>query len=189
MDDLRQLSNEDELQTYLKERFERQGWTATREVNPDRSNLRVDLLLNHDTFGRIGIETKYVQKREGDTVLAEGHKQITHRYWDKPYQGEEILLWVLCPYLEGEYENEKSSYHRTLLKRRHQASESFCNQYGIGYLQLSTNFTSITYAPHVPKLRIPAFPVDDEIPYRSYETVDINFIRDAVASKRDWDDQ
>ena len=188
MEDLRKLSNEDELQIYLKKQFERQGWTVMREMNPDQSNLRVDLLLNHDTFGRIGIETKYVQKTDGDIILAEGHKQITCRYWHKPYQGEKILLWALCPYLEGEYENDKSSHHRTLLKRRHQAAGSFCNQYGIGYLQLSTNHTSINYAAHVPKLRIPAFPVEGEIPYRSYRTVDIKSIRDSVATKRDWND-
>jgi hypothetical protein len=53
MEGLRKLSNEDELQIYLKEQLERQGWTVTREMNPDQSDLRVDLLLNHDTFGRI----------------------------------------------------------------------------------------------------------------------------------------
>ena len=182
------LSDEDELQIYLKEQFERQGWTVMREVNPDHSNLRVDLLLSHDTFGRIGIETKYVQKTDGDIILAEGHKQITRRYWNEKYQDEKILLWALCPYLEGEYENEKSDYHRTLLKRRHQAAGSFCNQYGIGYLQLTTHYTSINYAAHVPELRIPAFPVEDDIPYRSYETVNIKSIRNSVAGKRGWSD-
>ena len=182
--DLGKLDNEDELQVYLKEQFEAQGWNVRREVSPDGSESRVDLILSHDVFGRIGVETKYIGKRGGDIILAQGHHQITQQYWNETYDGDKIVLWALCPYIASNYDDSVGQYTRTVLNRRHKAAKSYCNQYGIGYLQLTTHFTRIAYAENVRARRIPAFPVESEIPPKDYRDVDIDVIRRLVKDRR-----
>lgn len=182
--DLDELNNENELQIYLKEQFESQGWNVRREVCPDKSESRVDLILSHDVFGRIGVETKYVGKRGGDIILAQGHHQITQQYWNETYDGDKIALWALCPYITSSYDESIEQYTKTVLDRRHKAARSYCNQYGIGYLELTTHFTRIEYAENVRARRIPAFPVESEIPPKDYRDVDIDAIRDLVENRR-----
>lgn len=182
--DLDKLNDEDELQVYLKDQFETQGWNVRREVRPDGSENRVDLILSHGVFGRIGVETKYVGRKGGDIVPAKGHHQITQQYWNETYGGDKIALWALCPYIVSDYDESVRQYTETVLDRRHKAARSYCNQYGIGYLELTTNFTRIEYAENVRARRIPAFPVESEIPPKDYRDVDIDAIRELVETRR-----
>jgi hypothetical protein len=44
------FQNEDELQDWLEDEFEKAGWTAIREVTPHSSSVRADLIVNHEGY-------------------------------------------------------------------------------------------------------------------------------------------
>lgn len=94
----RDPSDEDELQQILAEIFRSEGWTAIREYTPDRSQKRVDLFVEHERYGEMGIETKHLRSDRNGAKLAEAYVQITRDYWRKQYNGEKVLLWAIAPY-------------------------------------------------------------------------------------------
>jgi hypothetical protein len=187
--EISELDDEDELQRYLKEQFDNKGWDVSREVSPDESNYRVDLLLTHLTIGRIGIETKYVGVGDGPTSIARAYEQITDQYWDKRYSGEKILLWAICPYFERAYIDDEDGYNHQQVTFRSRWTANFFGHFGIGYLRVDRRYTLIDYGYSTSKRKIPAFPVTDDIPFRYYENIDIENIRASVRDKRGWSDE
>lgn len=178
------LDNEDELQQWLVKGFESNGWDAIREVSPDNSNYRVDLLCIHPKFGRVGIETKYVRPGEGGKKIAQAHQQITQQYWNKKYWGDKILLWALCPYFARAHLDDPDRYNRTKSSERSQFTREFFAHYGIGCLNPSKGYNLISYNHSVNERKIPAFSVNDDIPWRYYESADIEELRESVREKR-----
>jgi hypothetical protein len=94
------LESEDELQEWLEAAFEDAGWTAIREVSPVRSNYRADLIVQHDDYGWLGIETKYIGSSQGPIDMAEAHYQIVGKYRGRKYINNRIDLWLVCPYIK-----------------------------------------------------------------------------------------
>jgi hypothetical protein len=91
-------ASEDELQSLLADIFRSAGWTAIREYTPDHSNKRIDLYVEHDRYGTIGIEAKHISSGRDGARLAEAYIQVTRDYWRKRYNHEKILLWAVAPY-------------------------------------------------------------------------------------------
>ena len=184
--ELADLSNEDELQQYLEERFESAGWDAIREVKPDRSDYRVDLLLLHPEYGRIGVETKYIRPGDGGRVFAEACQQIVGQYWHQKYLGEKVTLWAVAPYFEvGHRPDELDEWASGHTMGRQQFVREFFCRLGIGFINLSGFYAIIDFAYSVPEYKIPGFGMGRPVPERHYENVDPDAIRESVQAKRD----
>jgi len=133
--------DEDELQRELALLFRSNGWTAVREYSPDHANVRVDLLADHDAYGRIGVETKFLTTARSGGTLAEAHMQITRDYWHRQYNGEQITLWAIAPYYHGE------TLPGSVDERRVQSFvREFCHRQGIGVIDCHANTLTATFA-------------------------------------------
>jgi hypothetical protein len=173
-----ELDNEDELQQWLEDYFEEHGWTAIREVSPHNSNQRADLIVQHDDFGWIGIETKYFDG-DGGAKAAKAHHQITRQYRGKTYLTDRIDKWAICPYFWGikspdyiAYEQPK--YRSTFIR------EFFC-RHGIGFIDLERRDMLIDFAYSDLEMKIPVAGPQYE---KFIEEVDIQKIEKYVSKKR-----
>lgn len=175
------LESEEELQVWLENYFEKHGWTAIREVSPARSSVRADLIVEHDDYGRIGIEAKYF-KRDGGAKIAQAHHQIIKKYRGKKFIGKRIDLWAICPYFHGMNSQRATLSTNQQHLRSRLMREMFC-KHGIGYIGLDTSEPLlIDFAYSVPVAKIPVNGNEDS---RHYENVDIEEINDAVQKKMD----
>lgn len=93
-----QPTDEDDLQAALADVFRANGWVAVREYTPDRSNRRVDIFAEHDAYGRVGIETKYIRTDREGRRLAEAFLQVERDYSHRLFNGTRIDLWAIAPY-------------------------------------------------------------------------------------------
>lgn len=183
---LAECSSEDDVQQYLEDKFEANGWTAIREVSPHRSNYRIDLLLIHERYGKVGIEVKYIGAGEGGRVFAEAHQQITQQYWDKKYLGDRIGLWAIAPFFEHNH-HDREDWHQTYAQGKGDFAREFFCKYGIGYLDLNDPYGTIDFGYSIAEYKIPAFPMERELPDRHTENCDVAAIRASVRKKRGID--
>jgi len=186
MNERTKLKNEDELQQFLADGFESNGWNAIREVKPDRSNYRVDLLLLHPEYGRIGVETKYIRPGDGGRVFAEACQQIVGQYWNQKYLGEKVTMWAVAPYFEVEHRpGELDEWASGHTRGRQQFVREFFCRLGIGFIGLSGSYAIIDFAYSVPEYKIPGFSMGRPVPERHYENVNPDAIRKSVQAKRE----
>lgn len=172
------LDSEEELQTWLESYFEENGWVAIREVSPANSSVRADLIVKHDEYGWIGIETKYFEN-DGGAKVAQAHHQISRKYRGKKYIGNRINLWAFCPYFHG-MNREGIGFKPNQQRLRAEFSrEMFC-KHGVGYIGLNTPDLLIDFAYSMPIAKIP---VNGDEESRYYENVDIEKIRQSVKRK------
>lgn len=182
-----ELGSEDDLQEWLEGFFEQNGWSAIREASPHNSRCSADLIVEHDEYGWVGIETKYFHG-DGGGKAADAHHQITRKYRGRTYIGERIDLWAICPYFWG---IDSPDYK---LKRQQQTTRSkfmremFC-RHGIGFVDLNRPVLLIDFAYSQPHAKIPVggeYASGGGDYFKEYvEDVDIDRIRDAVNRKRE----
>lgn len=130
--ELPEFETEKEFQNYLESELEDSGYTAIQEVSPDRSNYRVDLLLMHDIYGKIGLELK---RLTGGTDAADAHRQIVKQYSREKYLGDKVRKWVFAPYmpkLQSEQEHTMHGFQAGKLE----VLKHFFQSYGIGVLDV-----------------------------------------------------
>jgi len=175
-----EMSSESELQEWLEKFFERNGWTAIREVTPHNSQKRADLIVSHDDYGWFGIETKYMHG-DGGRKLAEAHHQITRRYRGRKYINQRIDYWAICPYWWGINSPDYVSKHKTQQQRATYTREFF-GRHGIGYIDLDRWQFLIDYAYSKPWAKVP---VGGDYIDQYYDDVDIEKIDDSIQSKMD----
>lgn len=173
-----EISSEDELQEWLEQFFENNGWTAIREVYPHGSNKRADLIVSHDDFGWFGIETKFMHG-DGGRTLAEAHHQITRRYRGRKYIGQQIDRWAVCPYWWGINSSDYVSKHKQQETRATYTREFF-GRHGIGYIDLDRWQMVIDFAYSKPWAKVP---VGGEYVQQYYDDVDIEKINESVQNK------
>lgn len=170
------VSSEDQLQEELEEHFEAHGWTAIREVSPHASNLKADLIVEHDSHGWFGIETKYFDG-DGGGKVADAHHQIVSKYRGKRYIGNKINLWAICPYFSG---FDKDEWHAQRADWRNDfVRELFC-RHGIGYVNPLRSPLLIDFAYSTASYKVP---VDTDRHTRHHENVDITEIKSSVEEK------
>lgn len=131
------FADEDELQAWLKKRFEDAGWTARREVNPHSSNYLADLIVHHPDYDWIGIETKFIRPNDSIRRFGRALEQITQQYRGKTYSGNKITLWVLAPYFKSHSKSREGTPKFT---------RELFNYFGIGYLRLSGRYIKLDFA-------------------------------------------
>jgi len=173
------LESEEELQVWLESYFEKHGWTAIREVSPAHSDVRADLIVNHEDYGWIGIETKYF-KSDGGAKIAKAHHQITRKYRGKKYIGKRINLWAICPYFHGINSQRHGMGGNQQRLRGKIIREMFC-KHGMGYIGLDTStdlLIDFAYSKPIAKI-----PVNGDEDSRHYENVDIDAIKESVQDK------
>lgn len=175
------LDSEEELQLWLEEYFEDNGWIAIREVSPHYSSYKADLIVSHDDYGWFGIETKYFEG-DGGGKMADAHHQITRKYRHQHYLGEKISLWAVCPYFSGlhaagEYSNSRQQQGRATLMR-----EFFC-RHGIGYIDLDSSNVKIDFAMSSKETKVPVGGEYEKYLDEYREKVDMDHIREMVSRK------
>lgn len=143
------MGQSQKLQAWLKSYFDDLGWTALREVSPHWSNDSADLIVQHEDYGWIGIETKYFRPDDGGRKLANTHRQILFQYRGRNYLNTRILLWALCPY----FDDEPSTHAR--VSSHSQFIREFLCGHGIGYIDVRHNYLPIDFAHSIPEAKVP----------------------------------
>ena len=169
-------NSENELQRKLEQHFENHGWVAIREVSPHGSNVKADLIVEHDSYGWFGIETKYFS-RDGGAKLADAHHQIVSKYRGRRYIGNRINLWAICPFFTG-YDSDE--WHRQRAEWRSDFVREFFCRHGVGYVNPSRSPLLIDFAYSTASYKVP---VDTDRQTRHHENVDIDRIRSSVKRK------
>lgn len=168
--------NESELQQILADILRANGWTAVREYSPDWANKRIDIFAEHDEYGRIGFETKYIRSDRNGARLAEGYLQITRDYWRRSFNGDKISLWALAPYyspsgLDGIRDDRLI---RDFVRE-------FITRTGVGVVNCHAPTLKILYAANEAAMSIPIAGPHTEV----YEhRVDLEAIRELVAERK-----
>lgn len=187
------IDSEDELQQWLETTFETVGWTAIREVSPHSSNHRADLIVRHDNYGWVGIETKYI--KDDVQKLPEAHHQIIQKYRNRRYIGERIELWAVCPYVEryNTESDETPDYYERRRRSLIRDQKGFFDAAGIGWINLDHYHLNIQFVESRDYGRIPTGYLSPEArrsrtDYSQYSDAhkdgcDIDKIRESVCRK------
>lgn len=152
-DPLPDFDSEQEFQDYLERVLEESGFTAIQEVKPHRSDYRVDLLLIHDDYGKIGLELKYLT---GGTDAAQAHEQIVRQYSGKKYLGDRVVKWVFAPYMPKLQSEQEHTAHG-FQKGKHQVLKHMFQSYGIGFLDVHDSPYCFFEWGRKRKYKMPAF--------------------------------
>jgi len=174
------LDSEQELQEWLESYFEENGWTAIREVSPNNSTYKADLIVNHEDYGWIGVETKFFEG-DGGGKMADAHHQIVRKYRHEKYINNRIRLWAVCPYFSGI--NDQSEYKKRQQQNRATIMREFFCRHGIGYIDLDKGNVEIDFAYSSSDTKIPVGGDYSESLEERREDVDIGKIRDMVSKK------
>lgn len=169
-------TDEDELQAALADVLRANDWIAVREYTPDRSTHRVDILADHDTYGRIGIETKYIRSDRDGRRLAEAFLQVERDYSQKLYNGTPISLWAIAPYFSPGALSGTTDDRRLM-----DFARSFLTRVGIGVLDCHARTLKIQYDTDRGDMTVPvAGPYADTYAAR----LDADALHDLVAERR-----
>lgn len=152
------------------------GWTAIKEYRPDHSQKRVDIYAEHNEYGIVGIETKYIRSHRDGGRLAEAYLQITRDYWRRQYNQEKILLWAVAPYFApGKLPDTAND------QRISDFARQFLTATGVGYINCHNDTLTIQYSDTDLRLSIPiAGPYADTYASR----VDVERLRAEVRERR-----
>jgi hypothetical protein len=175
------FDTEQEFQDYLERKFEENGFTAIQEVSPHRSNYRVDLLLIHDEYGRIGVELK---RLTGGSDAGKAHKQIVQQYSGKKYIGEPVHLWAFAPYMPKlQHEIMSETYDSRFQAGKIEVLQHFFQSYGIGFLNVhSSPYAQLRWG-QTKEHSIPAFQMKDHLGEKERYEFDLESIRQRVSER------
>jgi len=172
----RRPTDEHDLQAALASVFRANDWIAVREYTPDHSNHRVDIFAEHETYGQIGIETKYIRTNRDGRHLAEAFLQVDRDYSQHLYNGSQIKLWAIAPYFAPGTLDGTTNDRRLMDFIR-----AFLTRVGIGVLDCHARTLKIQYDTARSDTTIPvAGPYADTYATR----LDIAALRDLVGTRR-----
>lgn len=165
------FSCEDEMQEWLENEFESAGWTAIREVKPHHSRCRADLIAQHDEYGWIGVECKYMSSPRNGRKVGEAIDQIVNKYRGRKYVGNRIDLWAFCPYY----------YKDDARKQPQQTIRELLCYFGIGVIELDKSGLIINFDHSDRDKKIKVSQLTDWDDGREYGSIDA--IQTAVEPK------
>lgn len=174
-----EIDSEARLQEWLQAYFERNNWTAIREVNVVGESYSADLIVNHQKYGWFGIEAKYFQG-DGGAKMADAHHQITRKYRGEKYINTRIDLWAVCPYFaDADCSDFKQMQETTRLR----LMREFFSRHGIGFLDLQRKGMVIDFAYSNKSMKVPI--AGDSKGLEKYrDAVDMELIQESVSRKR-----
>jgi len=168
--------DEDDLQAALADVFRANDWIAVREYTPDRSNHRIDIFAEHDDYGQIGIETKYIRSDRDGQRLAEAFLQVERDYSRRLYNGTRINLWAIAPYFAAGTLDGTTDDRRVMDFIR-----AFLTRVGIGVLDCHARTLKIQFDTDRSDTTVPlAGPYADTYAAR----LDTDGLRDLVSDRR-----
>jgi hypothetical protein len=170
-------TNEDELQAALAEVLRANDWLAIREYTPDFSDHRVDILAEHDTYGRVGIETKYLRTERQGARLGEAFLQVDRDYSRRRYNRDAVPLWVIAPFFSpGKLAGTTDD------RRLMDFARSFLTRTGIGVLDCHAATLKMQFSTDDPRFIVPvAGPYCDTYA----ERLDLDELHNTVANRRE----
>jgi hypothetical protein len=171
-----QPADEADVQAALADTLRANGWVAIREYQPDDADRRVDIFAEHDDYGAVGIETKYIRRDRDGRRLAEAFLQVERDYSRRKYNGSEVALWAIAPFFApGNLAGTTDD------RRLMDFARSFITRVGIGVLDCHARTLKIQYDTDRADTTIPvAGPYADTYAAR----LDLPALRDLVATRR-----
>lgn len=135
-----QPTDEADVQAALADTMRANDWIAIREYQPDNADRRVDIFAEHDEYGAVGIETKYIRRGRDGGRLAEAFLQVERDYSHRRYNGSEVELWAIAPYFApGKLAGTTDD------RRLMDFARSFLTRVGIGVLDCHARTLKIQY--------------------------------------------
>lgn len=156
---MKSIESESEYQEWLASGMKRAGWTVKREVSPDTSNCRVDILAFREDIGTVGIESKMVTN-SGAKETGEALSQLLSQYVGRTYGTRTVDAWALALYGDGFSTTDKSSSHSGTA-RTQAACQRIAIQLGIGYVLNHRGMVLADFSISEPELRLPLFHAHD----------------------------
>lgn len=184
---LSEIGSESELVDFLTDGMTAHGWEVAREVQPDSSEYRVDIIATHAEYGRIGLEAKYIDAAGGGgKKIAQAHEQVTRQYWNETYDDEKITLWAICPFFARLVPaNQRCSRDRKSTEMYQKMTMEFLRHYGIGHVSVDNRYVLVDFiSDSVSEYMVPLFPIEWDIP-QSTKNCDTETIREKVAQRRE----
>ena len=97
---------------YLQKFIESCGCDVYREVNPDNSKLRVDMIIRVPGYGLIGVEGKSINTPRQGSKYAQAHLKIRDDYSKKTYfNGERVRRWCILGAASSDFAGESILAH------------------------------------------------------------------------------
>jgi len=183
------IESEKGYKNYLEKNMEREGWKVEREVKPDGSEVRADIIAKHRDIGRIGIECKYMTG--GSTVIAEAFRQLENNYAGKTFGGQKIDAWGVGIYGRyfsyhspdvDDYDQEKW-YHSAMGGRTARIGQAkrVINGLGVGWVTSHSNRVFLEFCPSGKEYYIPLFGLDENLTRKYADATDFTAIREKIA--------
>lgn len=176
------IASEDDFQKSLAEGMKKAGWRVEREVSPDNSADRVDIIGIREDIGKIGIEAKYVTN-SGPKETGEALNQLLSQYAGKSYGDTSIDAWGIALHGDGLFTSDYGDYGPHS-KEYQFACRRISIQLGIGYVINHRGMVILDFGISSPELRLPLFYTEGrQIDDKSYVQCDMDRIRD-ISSNR-----
>lgn len=153
---IRGFDDETEYVDWLADVFERFGWDVLREVLSDSGDSRVDLFVEHDVWGVVGIECKYKSSARPRT-WATAIRQLD-RYSNEEFAGRTFDNWVLAVIDEAVFEDTEDLYEARR-QEKHDFFREFVNCMGYGLLRNETRM-ELVFNNSNPMVKVPVADVD-----------------------------
>lgn len=150
------------------------GWDVIREMNPDHTDYRADIVATHERFGWLGIETKYLAGCNYGRDIAHAHRQIIKQYRGRRYLGNDVDLWAVCAY--PSHVSDLSTWSAPRMRE-------FLNVYGIGWVNINPWRLEADFAYSDVSKKIPLAALRDPIPGDRIMDTDVDSVRQAVEGK------
>lgn len=177
----RSISCEDDLQEYLAAGMGSSGWNVSREVTPDRSKSRADLIAHHSEIGWMGIECKYIDG--GGVKIGEAIQQVRQNYKDEQYAGISVPFWGVAVYgrhfssgyLDRDNFESDEWYDsmRGAVRGRRTTAQSITNSFGLGWVTAYADRVLMEFGTAPTGVKIPLFSQNETMPERYYEELDV----------------
>lgn len=168
------LSSEEDLQEWLVDVMDGFGWDAIREMSPDHSDYRADIVAKHGKFGWLGIETKFLRDKNWGRDLAHAHHQIVSQYRPRSYLGHDVDLWAICAY---------PSHVDRLREWNSPRMREFMNVYGIGWINLNDRWLEADFSYSDVSMKIPLGGVGRPVPEDRIVETDVESVSGTVRRK------
>lgn len=124
-------ADEAEFVTGVADKLREWGWEVDREVPVDDGSARVDLFIQHEECGPIGIEAKYLVDKAPARRIAEAIHQI-EQYRRHQFEGNTVDYWAVAPYFGASQPKKVNDPIR--IKYRY--IKGLVNNLGIGFVDI-----------------------------------------------------
>jgi hypothetical protein len=176
-----EIDSEKEFQEYLVDGMKNADWGVDREVSPNGSQDRVDIIASKEGMATVGIETKYVTN-SGPRETGKALTQIISQYAGERYDDMSVDVWGTALYGDGFFTTDFSDFSSHSEEYQF-ACRRINNQLGVGYVVNHRGLVIMDFGISVPELRVPLFSTDGGRIDDDYVQCDIQRIQQKVSEQ------